>query len=71
MNNEPTVDLERGYRIGATRPYLIELQTSSGPRAYVVAQAGTVDDARALVDAQLGRDDDSDDIVILAVHPIH
>ena len=51
--------------------YLIELHKPSGPLAYVLAHAGTRDEARALVDAQLGRDDDNDDVIIVAVHSIH
>jgi hypothetical protein len=50
--------------------YLIELQRSACRPAYVIAHAETQDEARALVDAQLGRDDDNDDVVIVAVHPI-
>ena len=51
--------------------YLIELQKPSGPLAYVLAHAETGDAARALVDAQLGRNDENDDVVIVAVHAIH
>ena len=51
--------------------YLIELRTPTCPATYVLADAATRDDARALVDAQLGRDDAHDDVVIVAVHPIH
>ena len=54
-----------------TQPFLVELQTSAGPLAYVVAHAGTEDDARAFIDAQLGRSDDTDDVIIVSVHPIH
>ena len=51
--------------------YLVELRKPAHPLAYVVAQADTQDDARALIDAQLGRDDANDDVVIVAVHTMH
>lgn len=51
--------------------YLVELQIPASPVTYVLAQAATRDGARALVDAQLGRDDDFEDTVIVAVHSIH
>ena len=51
--------------------YLVELQQPTGPLAYVVAQAGSCDHARALIDAELGRDDANDDVVIVGVHAIH
>ena len=51
--------------------YVIELQTPSNPLAYVITDADTQDHARALVDAQLGRDDANDDVTIVAVHNIH
>lgn len=51
--------------------YLVELRTPASSVTYVLAQAATRDDARALVDAQLARDDGFDDIIIVAVHPIH
>ena len=50
--------------------YIIELKTPTHSWAYIVTQAATRDDARALVEAQLGRDDANDDVVILAVHPL-
>ena len=50
--------------------YVIELQKPSCPLAYVLACAETQADARALVDAQLGRDETNDDVVIVAVHTI-
>lgn len=50
--------------------YIIELQTPVHHRAYVVAQAETRDDARALIEAQLGRDEANDEVVVLAVHPL-
>jgi len=51
--------------------YLVELRTPASPVTYVLAQAATRDDARALVEVQLGRDDDFEDVVVVAVHPIH
>ena len=51
--------------------YLVELQTPAHPLAYVVAHAETRDGARALIDAQLARDDANDEVVIVAVHTIH
>ena len=51
--------------------YLIEIRKPACPPAYIVAQADTREDAHALIDAQLGRDDDNDDVVIVAVHTIH
>lgn len=51
--------------------YIVELQTPACPVTYVLADAATRDDARALVDAQLGRDGDFEDTVIVAVHSIH
>ena len=51
--------------------YIIEIQIPAEPPAYILATADTVDDARAFVDAQLGRDDANDDVVIVAVHTIH
>ena len=71
MNVERTGKQTHGQRIEPTMPYVIELQTSIGPPTYVVAQAVTRDDARALIDAHLGRDDANDDVIIIAVHPIH
>lgn len=50
--------------------YVIELQTPVHPWAYVVAQAETPDGARALIEAQLGRDEANDEVVVLAVHPL-
>ena len=50
--------------------YIIEISTPAHPLAYVVAQAETREDARALMEAQLGRDDANDDVVIVAVHPL-
>ena len=71
MDIERTLDLEVGARRKAAMSYLVELQMPAGPLAYVVARADTKDDARALIDAQLGHDDDYDDVVIVAVHAIH
>ena len=51
--------------------YLIELRTSTCPATYVLAQADSRDDARALVDAQLGHAEDLDDFEIVAVHTVH
>ena len=51
--------------------YLIELRTPTCPATFVLADAATREDARALVDAQLARNDDCDDVVIIAVHAIH
>jgi len=51
--------------------YVIELERESCHLAYVVAQADTVEDARAIIDAELGRDDDYEDVVIVAVHTVH
>jgi hypothetical protein len=51
--------------------YLIELRTPTCSAAYVLAQADSRDDARALVDAQLGRAGDLDDVDIVAIHTIH
>lgn len=70
MNIERTGDRDRSFQ-ESTQPFLVELQTAAGPLAYVVAHAGTEDDARAFVDAQLGRADDTDDVIIVSVHPIH
>lgn len=50
--------------------YVIELKTPAHPWVYVVAQAETRDDARALIEAQLGRDEANDEVVVLAVHPL-
>lgn len=50
--------------------YVIELKSPAHPWVYVVAQAETRDDARALIEAQLGRDDVNDDVVIVGVHPL-
>ena len=51
--------------------YLIELQKPACLPAYIVAHADTREGAHALIDAQLGLDDDNDDVVIVAVHTIH
>lgn len=51
--------------------YLIELRTATCPETFVLANAATREDARALVHAQLAQDDDYDDVVIVAVHAIH
>lgn len=64
-------DQDCGSRIKTAMSYIIELQKPAASLAYVVAQADTQDDARALIDAQLGRDDDNDDVVIVAAHTIH
>ena len=51
--------------------YLIELRTSTCPAAYVLAQADSRDHARALVDAELERTEELDDVEIIAVHTLH
>lgn len=51
--------------------YLIELRTPTCPATYVLAQADSRDDARALVDAQLERAEDVGDVEIVAVHTVH
>ena len=51
--------------------YVIELERKSCHLAYVVAQADTVEDARAIINAELGREDDYEDVVIVAVHTVH
>jgi len=51
--------------------YVIELQKPACPPSYVVAHADTQHDARALIYAELGRDEANDDVVIIAVHAIH
>jgi len=51
--------------------YLIELRTPTCPAAYVLAQADSCDDARALIDAHLERVEDTDGVEIVAVHTIH
>ena len=51
--------------------YLIELRTPTNPSTYVLAQAASRDDARALIDAQLERAEDLDGVEIIAVHTIH
>ena len=51
--------------------YLVELKTPTSPATYVLAQADSRDDARALVDAHLERTDELDDVEIVAVHTIH
>ncbi len=70
MDIKRTGNQDRGSPRETAISYIIELQKPSGPLAYVVAQADTQDDARALIDAQLGRDDADDDVVIVAVHII-
>jgi hypothetical protein len=50
--------------------YLIELHRPTSAPSYVIAEAATREGARALVDAQLGRDDSNEDVVIVDVHPI-
>ena len=51
--------------------YLIELRTPTCPAAYVLAQADSHDHARALIDAELVRVEDLDDVEIVAVHTLH
>ncbi|MCC7487481.1 MAG: hypothetical protein IT529_21110 [Burkholderiales bacterium] len=51
--------------------FIVELRTPSCPAAYVIAQAISGDDARAQVHAQLERNEDGADIIIVAVHPVH
>ena len=51
--------------------YLIELRSPACPATYVLAQADSRDQARALIDAELGRAEDRDDVEIVAVHTIH
>ena len=70
MDIEQTVDLNCIFGREATLPYLVELKTPAGLLGFVIAHADTQDDARALMDAQLGRDDANDDVVIVAVHTI-
>ena len=50
---------------------LIELRTPACPATYVLAQAESRDDARALIGAQLAHVEDLDEIEIVAVHTIH
>lgn len=71
MDIKRTREQDSGARSTAAMSYIIELQKPAGPLAYVVAQADSQDDARVLIDAELGRDDDNDDVVIVAAHPIH
>lgn len=71
MSIERTADLDRACPAGTTLPFLVELRTGDGPLAYVRARADTRDDARALIDAQLGHADDCEDVTIVSVHPIH
>ena len=70
MDINRTTEQDRSSR-SKTMSYLIELQKAACPTAYLVAHADSRDDARALIDAELGRDDANDDVVIVAVHPIH
>jgi hypothetical protein len=70
MNTKRGIEVQL-VRDAAVMSYLIELQQPTGPLAYVIAHAGSRDDARALIDAELGRDDANDDVVILGVHAIH
>ena len=51
--------------------YVIELERASCHVGYVVAQADTMENARAIIDAELGRDEEYADVVIVAVHTIH
>ena len=51
--------------------YLIELRTPTCPAAYVLAQADTRDDARALINAELERDEELDGVEIVAIHAVH
>lgn len=44
-------DQDCGSRIKTAMSYIIELQKPAASLAYVVAQADTQDDARALIDA--------------------
>jgi hypothetical protein len=50
--------------------YLIELHRPMCAPLFVFEHADTSDDARAVPDARLGRDDDYSDVVIAAVYPI-
>jgi hypothetical protein len=51
--------------------YIVELQKPASASAYVVEEADSQEDARALVDARLGRNDEYEDVQIVAVHTIH
>jgi hypothetical protein len=51
--------------------YVIELEKASCHIAYVLAQADTMEDARAIIDAELNRHEDYEDVVIVGVHTIH
>ena len=51
--------------------YLIELRTSTCPATYVFAQADSCAHARALIDAELERTEELDDVQVIAVHTIH
>lgn len=51
--------------------YLIELRTSTCPAAYVLAHADSRDHARALINAELERTEELDDVQVIAVHTIH
>ena len=51
--------------------YLIELRTPTCPAAYVLAQAANSDNARALIDARIEREEDMEGVEIIAVHPVH
>lgn len=50
--------------------YVIELRSPTQTPTYVVAEAETRDDARAFVEAHLGRAEVNDDLIIVAVHPL-
>jgi hypothetical protein len=51
--------------------YVIELERASCHLAYVVAHADTMEGARAIIDAELGSDDEYEDVVVVAVHTVH
>jgi hypothetical protein len=70
MNAKRAIDQDF-VRGSTVMSYLVELQQPAGPLAYVVAQAGSQDHARALIYAELGRDDANDEVVIVGVHAIH
>ena len=50
--------------------YVIELRTPSAATSYVLTQAASREDARAMVDAELAHDE-LDEFVIVAVHSVH
>ena len=71
MDIKSTTERAHGSPGRAGLSYLVELRTAGGPLAYIVARADTQDDARALIDAHLERDEGNDDVVIVGVYTIH